>query len=76
MEELVEIITKFSESGWDVIDIPSKKRLLALNESGVENNASKDLINAVEQANKDCGNCGCEFDPLYRRALELLRSAA
>ena len=76
MEELVKIITKFSESGWDVIDIPSKKRLLALNESGVENNASKDLINAVEQANKDCGNCGCEFDPLYRRALELLHSAA
>ena len=42
----------------------------------VENNATKELINAVEQANKDCGNCGCEFDPLYRRALELLRSAA
>jgi hypothetical protein len=32
-----------------------------------------ELIKAVDQADKECGSCGCEFDPLYKRALELLR---
>jgi hypothetical protein len=68
MEELVKIVTKFSESGWDLIDVPSKAWL-----SDKNNN---ELIQAVEQADKECGNCGCEFDHLYKRALELLRSAA
>jgi hypothetical protein len=76
MEELVKIVTKFTESGWDVIDIPSKAWLSAINGSGLNNNTTKELIKAVEQADKECGNCGCEFDPLYKRALELLRSVA
>lgn len=66
--ELVEIIKKFSESGWELIDAPSKEWL-------ADNKSSKttaELIKAVEQADKECGNCGCEFDPLYKRALELL----
>jgi len=25
----------------------------------------------VEQANEECGSCGCEYDELYRRFLEL-----
>jgi len=33
------------------------------------------LFAAVEQADKDCGSCGCEFDPLYKKAIELLKTA-
>jgi hypothetical protein len=66
--ELIKIIEKFSESGWDLIDVPSKK-WLADNKSS---NATAELIEAVKQADKECGSCGCEFDPLYKRALELL----
>ena len=68
MSELKEIITKFSESGWDVIDAPSK-RWLANSESA---DATKELLSALKQANDSCGNCGCEFDPLYKKALVLL----
>lgn len=63
-EELVRIITKFAESGWDLIDAPSKAWL--------EGNGDADkLVAAVEQADKECGSCGCELDPLYKRALQL-----
>jgi glutathione peroxidase-family protein len=64
MEELKVILEKFAESGWDLIAIPSKEYL---NGSGTKEN----LIKAVEQADKECGNCGCEFDPLYKKCLEL-----
>lgn len=66
--EIIEIIKKFSESGWELIDAPSK-RWLGDNKSLI---ATAELIKAVEQADKECGSCGCEFDPLYKRALELL----
>jgi len=70
--ELVTIITKFAESGWDVIDAPSKAWLNST-DGGKELTAK--LIAAVEQADKECGSCGCEMDPLYKRALVLLRAA-
>lgn len=66
--ELIKIIEKFSESGWDLIDMPSKKWLT----DNKSSNATDELIKAVEQADKECGSCGCGFDPLYKRALELL----
>ncbi len=69
--ELVEIVEKFAESGWDLIDAPSKK-WLADNGSA---DTTEELRKAVEQADKECGSCGCEFDPLYKRALELLHTA-
>jgi len=69
--ELVSIIEKFAASGWDLIDAPSKK-WLAANGSA---DAAAELVKAVEQADKDCGSCGCEFDPLYKKALALLRTA-
>ena len=33
-----------------------------------------DLISvpAIKQADKECGSCGCNLDPLYKRVLELL----
>lgn len=64
-EELNEIIKKFAESGWDLIAEPSK--------SWLEGNKDKDrLINAVKQANKECGSCGCEYDSLYKRLLQII----
>ena len=74
-KELVEIVTKFVESGWDVIEKPSKIWLEDNGENEKSNNSTTELIKAVEQADKECGNCGCEFDPLYKKALSLLRSA-
>ena len=68
--ELVKIVEKFAESGWDLIETPSKK-WLASNGSA---NMAVELQKAVEQADKACGSCGCEFDPLYKRALELLQA--
>lgn len=70
-KELVKIVEKFAESGWDLIVAPSKKWLAANGSAEMVD----ELLKAVEQADKECGSCGCEFDPLYKRALELLRTA-
>ena len=72
--ELLNIIEKFSESGWDLIDAPSKAWLSANAESETDKAVKSKLIEAIEQADKECGSCGCEFDPLYKRALELLKT--
>jgi len=69
--ELVTIVEKFAESGWDLIDLPAKN-WLAANGSA---DAAAELTKAVAQADKDCGSCGCEFDPLYKKALGLLQAA-
>jgi len=69
--ELTKIIEKFAESGWDVIDAPAKKWL----ESGGSVESTAELIKATQQADKDCGSCGCEFDPFYKKALTLLQAA-
>lgn len=56
---------KFAESGWDLISIPAQECL--------DSKPDKDsLISAIKQADKECGNCGCDLDPLYKRALEWL----
>lgn len=72
--ELIKIITKFAESGWDVIDSPSKAWLDANTNEAISYTVSSELIAAVEKADIECGSCGCEFDPLYKRALALLRA--
>jgi hypothetical protein len=74
-KELVEIVTKFVESGWGVIEKPSKIWLETNEKDEFIENTKIKLIEAVEQADKECGICGCEFDPLYKKALVLLRSA-
>jgi hypothetical protein len=66
---LIKIITKFAGSGWDLIDVPSKAWLPAFNGNRLSNNIKAELIKAVEQADKECVSCGCEFDPLYKRVL-------
>lgn len=66
MTELNDIMTKFAESGWDLIAGPAKQWL--------DGTADKEnLIAAITQADEECGSCGCDFDPLYKRALELLK---
>lgn len=65
MEELKDIMEKFAVSGWELISVPAQQWL--------EGKADKTaLISAVRQADAECGSCGCEFDPLYKRALELI----
>lgn len=66
MEELRSIMKKFAASGWDLISVPAGQWL-----SGTADKS--DLVTAIQQADKECGSCGCEFDPLYKRALELLQ---
>jgi hypothetical protein len=73
-EELIGIVTKFAGSGWDVIDIPSKAWLKHKDESEISKTARLELIRAIEKADKECGNCGCEYDALYKRALILLQT--
>ena len=65
MEELREIMTKFAQSGWDLIAVPAQEWL-----EGKGDRAK--LLSAVRQADEECGSCGCEYDPLYKQALELL----
>lgn len=63
--ELKEIMEKFAASGWDLIAIPAKQWLN-------EDSNKTEIISAIKQADKECGSCGCEFDPLYKKALQLL----
>lgn len=65
MKEIKQIMEKFAESGWDLIAVPAKEWLAGKDNKDV-------LINAIKQADKECGSCGCELDSLYKRALELL----
>jgi len=67
--ELITIVTKFKDSSYELISLPSRKWLLAANDAN-----TADLIDAVAQADVECGNCGCELDPFYKRALELLHA--
>lgn len=65
MEELKSIMEKFSASGWDLISVPAQQWL----DGKFDREA---FISAVKQADRECGSCGCEMDPLYKRALELI----
>lgn len=65
MEESKEMMEKFAASGWELLSLPAL-RWLKGNADGDES------ISAIMRADKECGNCGCEFDPLYKRAIELI----
>ena len=65
MEELKSIMEKFAASGWDLISVPAQQWL-----DGKFGREA--FISAVKQADRECGSCGCEMDPLYKRALELI----
>lgn len=65
MEDLNMILKHFAASGWDLIAMPARRWLDGQGERA-------ELIAAIQQAERECGGCGCEMDPLYQRALELL----
>lgn len=69
MDELRIIMTRFAQSGWELISTPANDWLHGEAEDD-------EVIKAIEQADKECGSCGCEFDPLYKRALELLKAVS
>lgn len=71
-DELIGIITKFAESGWDLIDSPSKAWLESNDDSEESETVNLKLISAIKKADQECGNCGCEYDELYKRALFML----
>ena len=62
--ELRSILKRFADSGWELISVPADAYLCG-------ESVKVELIAAVEQANEECGSCGCEYDELYRRFLEL-----
>lgn len=65
MNELNVILEKFIACGWDLISVPSQNYL--------NGECDKEtLITAIKEADNVCGSCGCEFDALYKKALELL----
>lgn len=64
MDEFRVIMTRFANCNWELIAIPAKAWL-----EGEDN--KEELIKAIEQANKECGSCGCEHDQLYKKALAL-----
>lgn len=66
MKELNLILEKFASSGWDLIAKPSRDYLEGKDNKG-------ELIESIKQADIECGSCGCEFDQLYKRSLELLK---
>ena len=65
MEELRDIMEAFAASGWELIVEPAQRWL-----NGTADREA--LIAAIRRADAECGSCGCELDPLYKRALELL----
>lgn len=64
MEELIQIMKRFAASSWDMLARPAQDWLDGTGDKG-------ELITAIAAADRECGSCGCEFDPLYKRALEL-----
>ncbi|MEG0170337.1 hypothetical protein [Anaerorhabdus sp.] len=65
MDELTKIMVHFASTGWDLISQPARQWL--------EGKADKKaLIAVIKQADELCGSCGCELDPLYKRAIQLL----
>jgi hypothetical protein len=72
---LVGIVEKFAHSGWDLIAGPAQDWLDGLGAGDEISSLTETLIAAVEQADVECGSCGCEFDPLYKEFLAQMRGA-
>ena len=70
-EKLTEIIKTFADSEYELIAAPAKAWLEVMDDGEASKEASAKLIAALEQAEKECGSCGCEFDPLYKKALAM-----
>ena len=66
--ELINIIEKFANSGWNLIEAPAKTWLQ--NKFGSDKTIVQNLIDVTTKADAECGNCGCEYDPLYKQVLK------
>ena len=66
VEELTEMMETFAASGWEKVALPARQWL-----QGTQNRAA--VAAAIEEAGRLCDGCGCSLDPLYRRALSLLK---
>ena len=66
MDDLKQLLQRFADCGWELIALPSRAYLAGEGNTGT-------LRAALEQAQQECGSCGCELDPLYPRALALLK---
>ena len=65
VRELNDILERFAASGWELLALPAQAWL--------DGGGDRDrLIDVICQAERLCGSCGCELDPLYPRARELL----
>ena len=65
MEEFRQIMETFAASGLELIAVPAQAWL--------EGRSDPAALNAaLQQADKECGSCGCRLDPLYKRALALI----
>jgi hypothetical protein len=73
MTELIEIVEKFAVSGWDLIENPSRLWLKKIRKNENLESLNSELIEAIRLADAECGSCGCQFDPLYKKALLLLQ---
>jgi len=69
--KLAEIIKVFADSEYDVINGASAAWLEAMNNGEASKAAAADLTKALRAANAECGDCGCEFDALYKKALAM-----
>lgn len=65
MEEFRQIMETFAASGWELIAVPAQAWLEGRSDPAA-------LTAALQQADKECGSCGCRLDPLYKRALALI----
>ncbi len=70
-EKLADIVTKFAECGWDVLEGPAKAWLEARNDGEASKAAAPALEAALIKADAECGTCGCEMDILYKQALAM-----
>lgn len=68
--ELMNMLTKFKNSGWDLIALPSEKWMSVKIPTEQE---TIDLLKAIEIADVECGNCGCEYDELYKKTILILK---
>lgn len=69
--KLADIIKKFADSDYDVISGPAKEWLESMDDGEKSKVAAAALEEALNKAVSECGECGCEFDALYKEALAM-----
>ena len=72
-DKMADIVNKLAEmdspAEWG-LKTAAAEWLAAKGDAQLSKTASENLLRAVEIADKDCGNCGCEADPWYKFVLE------